>query len=395
MDLSNEYFVKLPNRLFYSNEQNEESILKIIGSDKAFPVLDYLYTNVNRKNIIKFTLEDMIVECGFKPNANEKKSNEQFRNVLAKYQQLEIIKSDFDMRKIKPKELISCSLEIDLTNKFVVLTDKEKGKILNQTIEKVDNLKLLIYFTYLKSRIYKRSKEDYDLAVGGGRAEVTWVGYKTINYDLGLTDETITKYNKILVDLNLIRIGSAGNWYFRDDKNRAIKESNNIYTLWTEGDLWELNLKEGIKYYKSLEINTNKVFTKNRKYLNNNRKLNGELGSIIKKEKLGTATEKDIKRKIEIVEAIGENIGHKSNIIYLLDKNKGIILSDIYWKLNSFDVADKYCELEYDLELINDEGKLVVSWEYYCWVMKNYEESQHDYFVNCIRKTIRECKMAV
>jgi len=297
-----DYYCKLPNGLFYSKVDGEVGIIKLLGSDKPLPILEYLYINTNRKNVVEFTLESLIVACGFEPNRNKDKANDQFKNILEHFQQLHIISSEVDMNKIKPKQSIVCSLVINLESHYISLFDSEKAKILNQVIDKVDNLKLLIYYCYIKCRIYKRSKKDGDLVCNGGRAEVTWVSYTRICNDLGLSDETIAKYNNILVELDLIRIGSAGNWYYKDDKNIAVRESSNIYTLWSQyQDVWETNIKEGIKYYKMLPTNADKVFTGSKEYKNNNHKLNGELGSLIKKQKSKSITKLEKVRLNEII----------------------------------------------------------------------------------------------
>jgi len=181
-----------------------------------------------------------------------------------------------------------------------MLDDSEKNKILNQImVDKIDNNKLLLYYCYLKCRMYKRTDGDR-LEVNGGRPEIAYPAFKLIGEDLGITDVSIDKYNKTLVLLDLIRYDSAGLWHYADDPNRIPRESCNIYTLYTNDEESAHNLKEGIKFYKKL--NADKVFSK-KEYKNNNRKLNGELGSIIKKEKLGTATDEDIIRKSEILES--------------------------------------------------------------------------------------------
>jgi hypothetical protein len=256
-----DYFVKLPNDLFYKKENEGNSILKQINNNKVVMILDYIYTSTNRKNITKFTLEDMVISCGFKCDTHKKSNNEQFREILAQLKELRIIKSEYEMKDIKINQMITCTLEIDLSNKFIQIYDSERDKILNQNNIKIDNIKLFIYYCYLKSRIYKRSEEEGLLAIRGGRAEVTWVSYYKINDDLGLSHETIKKYNDVLVNINLIRIGDAGKWHYLEDKTKQMKDSANIYALYDveEGE-WILNLKEGIKYYKKLKVNEDKEY---------------------------------------------------------------------------------------------------------------------------------------
>ncbi|ERI90971.1 hypothetical protein HMPREF1982_03533 [Clostridiales bacterium oral taxon 876 str. F0540] len=389
------YFSKIPNSLFYSYldkklKKEIKSIFPQIKDEKVLLVFDYLYTNTNRKGIINFTLENMVVQCGFKCSTKKGEMNDQFKNILNKLHISKIINSNIDFKDIKPKDFVSCTYLINLDNSFITLYDSEKNIVLNQSFEKCDNLKLLMYYCYLKARMYKRSNDDA-MEKNGGRAEVAYPTYNTISDDLGLTDETIKKYNDLLVKLNLIRVGSAGNWYYKDDKNKILRESCNIYTLLIDSDevKAKFNLKEGIKYYKSLDINSNKVFTNSKAYKNNDRKLNGELGSIIKKENKGTATEEDIARKNEIIASINAD-AELYKIKALLEANDGTLLSEIYENLGKDDLAKKYSNIELKLGLVDFEFNLEVDWDYYCYIITNYKENEHEKFKNYVRKHKRD-----
>ena len=352
----------------------------------------------DRRGIIRFTIENMIKQCRFKIRTGEKESASQFKKILHMLQRQSIIQilSDDEnltcsplIENYKLKDLIMCSLMIDLTEQFVLLDAKEKDKIYGYDEEKINHLRLLLYYCYLKCRMYKRPKGD-ELVKSGGRAEVAYPTFERINKDLGLTDDTIDKYNKILVTLDMIRYRSAGTWYYKTDPNKIVRESVNFYTLFTDEEDSQHNLNEGIKFFKKLEINSNKIFTGKKDYKNNNKVLNGELGSIIKKEKKGTATEKDINRKNEILYSINAN-EEQYAIQSLLESNLGKLLSEIYEGFNSDKKAEKYYELEEKLGLLdtgdNDSG---VDFEYYKWVMINYEKDEHDYYVSCVNKRKRE-----
>ena len=232
--------------------------------------------------------------------------------------------------------------------------------------------------------MYKRSADD-DMQKSCGRAEVAFPSFKTINEDLGITDDSIDKYNNILIALDLIRIASAGNWYFKDDPNHILKDSCNIYALFVDEETTNLNLNEGVKYWKKLDINSNKIFTDSKEYKNNNKKLNGELGSIIKKEKQGTVTEKDIVRKNEILYSISSD-DEQNRIKTLLDANYGELLSTIYNSFNSYDKAEMYNDIEFKLGLINTSDELIIDYDYYKWIMMNYDKDDHIYYANCVEK---------
>lgn len=392
------YFSKLPNQLFYTydNDIIDKSILEQCNYDyKVLLVLDYLYTNTNRKDITMFTLEDMVISCGFKVDNHKGKINDKFKDILVKLQESKIIVTDTDLSKIKSKELIKCKIDIfekddnDNDIKFIQLFDSEKDKILNYDKEKIDNLKMLYYYCYLKSRMFKRQKGD-DLVIYGGKAEVCYPSYKKINEDIGLTDTIIKKYNDILVELNLIRIENAGLFYYLTDKNKVVRESPNIYTLYTENkEVWQNNLKEGIKFYKK-QFKDERFFLNTRQY-KNNRAINGYIARIEYLEKEGKATEEQIQKKNEYKKSINVDENVQRRITFLnREENKGMILSEIYDSYGNekkFEIAYK---LEKDLGLLDDNDDLSVDYEYYKWVITNYNKDKHDYFKNCIKKHILE-----
>jgi len=388
-------FIKLPHRLFIPKKE-EESYIKIINDDKVVFVLDYILNNVSMaRDKVNFTLEDMIIKCGYKPSQKDNGNNGRFKNILKGLLDLKIIEYDFVSANMKSKQMYSLTLKLIMENDFIQLFDVEKDTILNSTIKEINNRRLLIYYAYLKSRMWGRPKGE-DLGKTGGRPEVCFPSFKTITFDLGLNDKIINKYNEALIELNFIRIDNAGHFYYADDKTKMQRESCNIYTMYNEfEETWKENLKEGIKYYKSLEVNKTKIFTNKTTYKNNNRKLNGELGSIIKKEKLGTATEKDISRKNEIMISASDKADSIFQIKGLLGNNEGKILSSIFGDVYSEKLADKWFDIEVSLGLVKDNSRdLLVEYDYYKWAVEHYDKSEHDYYVNCVKKHKTESNKA-
>ena len=386
------YFSKLPNKLFYAKDKEDKSILLECNNDfKSLMVLDYLYTYTTRNNLTVFILEDLIITSGYKPNRSKGQTNEQFKNILVKLQELKIIDSIIDMNNIKPSQFIKCTL--DLFNKdsknndveFIQLYDYEKDKIL-QCVYDVDRVRLLFYYCYIKSRIYKRVKGN-DMVIYGGRAEVCFPSYQMIKYDLGLSDGVIDKYNNILSELDMIRIDNAGLWYYKSDKNKVVRESPNFYTLYTEQEeVWKNNLKEAIKYYKKSDINRDKVFTNTRQYKNNNKNINGFISRVEQLKREGKATPEQLEKLSEYKKSIHED----STIETLLNQNVNTPLSEIYTNYFNSSKSDKYYDLENELGLIDNDGYLIVEWDYYKWVMINYTDDKKDYYINCIKKHIKD-----
>lgn len=383
--MNNNYFVKLPNNLFIKVNENE-SLLKQINDDKVVLILDYLYTNTNRKGVSIFVLKEMIEKLGYTYSDKNTQNINKFKDILYKLQLLQVIQSDVEMNKIKPKQYIECILTIDFSNKFMVLYDWEKEIILHQTKTKLNNLKLLVYYCYLKTRIYKRP-EGTKLHINTEMAESCHPSFETIYQDLGLSDETIIRYNQVLKELDLIRYKNAGRFYYRKDKLKTKIETPNFYVLFKEG--WEEELNSAIKHYKKQNKDT-MVFT-DEPYKNNDRKANGFIGRIEYLESIGKATEKQIKQKNELINQrkirTGEN-DRTLNIQKLFEVYKdrdNILLSEIYEEKGQLNNAKREHDLELELNLINQYGKLLIDYDYYKWVMANYKKEEHTYYLNCVK----------
>jgi hypothetical protein len=385
--IENKYFSKIPNSLFY--KKDGKSIFKIIKDYNALFVLDYIYMSTNRRNQVKFTIEDIVKYCGLKPDKHSGKSNDKIKNILIKLKELKLIVDDIDYSLLgtkgykNDKDLLYTTPELFKKDKsgndteFVILSDEEKYKIMNDNIA-IDKLKLLFYYLYLKSRIFKRDVNDDELYMTGGKSESAYINFEKINKDTLFTADTINKYNETLNKSNLIRYGRAEHWYYKNDPNKTIRESCNVYVLYNDGK-YETNLKEGIKQYK-LHYSEQRVFTKS-EYTNNNRRINGKIGRLSYLERMGKATEEQIKEKNELVKQV-ETEKKKYVITEILNKseNEGKLLSEIE--------DDSYSLLEKSLGLVNSNNKLLVDWDYYKWVMTNYSENKHEFYTNCISKHI-------
>lgn len=355
---------------------------------KTLLVLEYLYTNLNRKNVIKFTLENMISECGYKVDSHKGKSVDKFKSILSILHDNKMISYERSISEYKYNDLIICTLTMDLTDKFTMLKYEEKDIILNQKVQETDNTKLLFYYCYLKCRMYKRAKSDGDVARDSGRAEACYPSFKKINEDTGITDDTINKYNKILVKLDLIRVGNVGHWYYKDDKMKNVKEGVNIYTLFSGDEEYaKYQIKETIKLYKLLLNNSNKVFTESRKYKNNIRKNNGYIGRVKYLQEHGKATQKQIDKMNSLIEFNSEKTEKVYKIKGLLDSEQEFSLSNIYFNLGKEEKTEYYEKIEAELGIYDiDTGEFLVEKNFYDWVISNYNDEEKDKFINIVKK---------
>ena len=436
-NIANNYYAKLPNRLFYVTEKereenkNAKSILEHLEHDnKVVPILEYLYTNTNRKGITGFTIKHMVTNCGFKPKSGKKAMNGSFKDILIHLQGMEVLKCDMDLSAININDFIEC--EIDLFDKdsnendirYFQIYENHKKRIYSYKSkgkDRINHLDLYTYYCYLNCRMYKREGSLPVHAGTGGRSEVCFPSYEVINEDVGLADDSIKRYNDILVELDLIRVGNPGHRRKRKGRNKKPLESPNIYTLF-QGceEMAKINLEAGIEEYK-LKYEDEWEFIDTREYISNNRSLIGFVSRIDQLEREGKASHEQIEERNEkrlLIKLNEEGLNRKS-LIEEYGENENKLLSDICYELyfdyferaeeknNDFDERDsfargeyyhrlfeKYERIEKELGLVKAdeetlEPKLTVDYKYYRWIMLNYsKESDFEKYKNYVAKEI-------
>lgn len=322
-----EYFSIIPNNLFYTND-DEVSLYKQCNNYKIIFVLDYLYTNTNRLGVVKFTIKDIIVSYKYNPSSRTDGLNKQIRTILSFLKEKGIIDCEVDIAKIGLSDFTVCrynGINLDENGnmtKFTTISSDNMNKILSYSKGNVKKEQLLYHFGYLCSRMYVQSKEikgTYKRQSG-----VCHATYDRISYDTGSSSSTIKKYNDILVELGLIKIGNLGLCYIGEKK--SLKESCNFYILVDKSDMgveddknttWYWSLKESMDSYKKEMKNEGYVFIDTREYKNNNRKINGYISRITQLEKEDKATKKQIKKRDKLLNEKEDSKQYKS-----VDKDK-------------------------------------------------------------------------
>lgn len=311
-------FLRIPNKVFYSNKEGEDSLLKQSNfNDKLLYSLCYLEGNTTRLGTIGFTLLDMINCCGLKPNRAKGKTNEQFKNALKLIQNQKIISKSFDIEAMKINNFIKCDNSFDLSEGFFTLELDLVDKILSLEEKNVDNLQLLTYYAYLVCRTYTNSNE-INISRDGGRSETCFLSYDKISQDINLSSKTIKKYNDILYKIKMVYIGNAGIYQLRGSKS-IIKQSPNVYTIIKNNDLDSAKdmIKRGIIEYKTAMKLKGYAFVNNN-YNNTNRKTYGFINRIEQLERQGKATSEQIEKKVQLQQSIqltktkGEEINNGS-----------------------------------------------------------------------------------
>lgn len=389
------YFTKLPSLAFYTEDKKEKSILECLNyNHKSVLALEYLIERLHfHDNLSRISVENMVLNCGYKPDSHKGKSNDVFKSILLDFEKINIIQSSFDLLSAKPKDYLEIKLNISMNTRFVIVLPEEKEKL--KTVKSIDYGQLFTYYFYIKSRIYKRSSEDGLAVNNGGRYESCFVSFRTITNDLKITDKTIVKYNDILTELDLIRYENFGTYYYSYDSNKTTQISPNFYTLFNGcEEEASRNLEEGFNWYEIQDINKDKVFTRNG-LLIDNRSIGGKLGSLKKKEKKGKLTQDEIEEKEKISDLIKNSHEDKYRISAdFKDMKEEKLLSDYYYENELEHLYDVYYDLEIKLGLVDEEtDKLEVDYSYYKWVMTNYSDEKFLYFKNCVIKYKKKRKI--
>lgn len=324
-------FIKLPNNLIWSYTDEEYTLVDKLG-DKVIYILPYLDLMTNRLNICNFSIQDMIVNANYKMKTGKNSINNQFKTVLQELQLREIILTNTDFNTIKPKELISCTLNIPFKKKddddteFFTITHDSFIKIINDDTN-LDKITLLKIYFYINARLSRREESMDDKHYMGGKSNSFYGTYSTICKDLKITDTVLTKYLKRLQELELVFYDNIG--LLQDLLDGTIYTANNVYVV----DKKELEqaLKESKLYYKDCsnivilgkksKEETKKIIglngkikqEKNKKNRNNVDKLEKKLEQLSKKTKKSKTDNKngELNNSADKIDESTENLTNK------------------------------------------------------------------------------------
>lgn len=333
-------FIKLPNNLIWSYKEDEYTLMDTIG-DKVLYILPYIDLMTNRLNMCNFSLEDIIVNAGYKVDTHKNKSVEQFKTTLQELQLREIIYTNTDFNNVKPKELISCMLDIpfkkkdDVDTEFFSITHDNFLKILSDD-SKLDKITLIKIYFYINARLSRRVEEDIDFKhYVGGKSNSFYGTYDTICKDLKITDTVLTKYLKRLQELELVFFDNIG--LLQDLLEGTIYTANNVYVI----DKKELEqaLKESKLYYKEC-IN---IVILGKKSKEETKKIIGLNGKIIqeKNKKNKNNVDKLEKKLKQLSEKSNNRIGERDNLADQSQSNNETLSSlnnkNVWGEDNPFD----------------------------------------------------------
>lgn len=231
-----EYFIKLPNNLVWTYEEGEKPITKYMNN-KTMMVLSNLMFRCNWNGICYFTLEDLIIKCGYTPRNGKGRTIEQFKNILIDLEVLGFIVSpSTKIMEIKPNTFIECKINENIIKnedgedeQFFRLLYKDYQKILDID-SKLDKDIMLNIYCYINSRILHRADDDETEKYGMrmyGKAEYTFFKYDEITRDLDISETTFKEHLEILKENKLIFSDNVG-LIERDGRRRM---AGNIYCV--------------------------------------------------------------------------------------------------------------------------------------------------------------------
>lgn len=278
-------YSKIMNKLFYTNEEGKESILKIVNDNKVVLVMHYLYLLTNRVGEVTVSLDYLIKKCGYKADKDSRKS---FKNILDKLKELGYIYFTEISKSNEVIEIDTNKLNVD--KEFFVVEDEELELIRANTEDIREFINVVKVYYYLKARIYKKN----DDSVLDARSQSTFNSYSDIANRTLISEMNIKKYIDRLQEINLIKYDNLG-YKYRADNIQAKTECANVYVLTkvsVDEDTLKDDLKEGLKQQELYYEDKGYLITR-KGYKNNDKKLNGTYGSLIKKEKNNSLTEKE------------------------------------------------------------------------------------------------------
>lgn len=278
-------YSKITNKLFYTNKEKKESILKIVNDNKVVLVMHYLYLLTNICGEATVSVDYLIEKCGYKVDKDSRKS---FKNILDKLKELKYINFNNINKSNEIIEIDTTKLNVD--TEFFVVENEELELIRNNTEDIREFLNVVKVYYYLKARIYKR-KETTTI---DPRSQSTYNTYEDIANHTLISERNIKKYIDKLQEINLIRYCNLG-YKYRVDNIQAKTECANLYVLTKiskDEEMLRYDMKEGLKQEELFYIDKGFIVTENG-YKNNDRKLNGFYGSLIKKEKSNRLTDEE------------------------------------------------------------------------------------------------------
>lgn len=263
-------FVKIKNNFFDEFTPKELTALMLITIHDSNFRSQYIFTI---DNIIKLmnTANTKREQKIIKDLLTKLKQNDYAKFYTSPFQDDKYIINNFESIKKDDFIYMIYSEDVNLEDEFILIYDEEIHKILTYDKEAINRYSLLEIFTYLIKHISNNAlAEDYLLC---------YPSYKLMHEQLGLSENTISKYIEVLQDINLIRCDYVG---IEQLANGAVKNTKMYYCRTRDEKAlierieYERNSKGFIKLNKKAKdkINLKRSITQRINYLENKLKQN-------------------------------------------------------------------------------------------------------------------------
>jgi hypothetical protein len=304
-------YSQLKNEIFYNEKQEtEESILNKVNDSKVIRVLHELYVCTNFRRVAITTLDYLIESCGYKVNQKSQKS---FKEILNKLRELKIIDFKDDITSADMLEINTEELTCNVSN-FTQLADSEIKILETNITDTRSRANMLKLYLYLKARTFKRTNKDNGEKYGieiEFMPQTTYQTYEWIEKYTNISQSNIKRYIDKLQELNLITYKSIGKKYNSKDVKQVLTECPNIYAINNLQEDVQEELELGIKRVKH-NLRDKGFVIVDKDYKNNDRKINGRKGYLIKKQNNGTITKEE---SIELDNIIQDKINYQEEYI--------------------------------------------------------------------------------
>ena len=198
-----ERFIKVSNNLiFVSRGELNMGVKPLVDTINYRVAYIISYIRANEKPFFgysDFTLEELIISCGLKPNANKGKSNDIFKNILLKLIDLNIIEEvDNSIVNANSKSKIKCRLIKEQKEGWFKVEPNEFISIMNYG-GKVDRMKLFNVFLCIKSTINPNTY-NYSFVPKSHIMECIGIDKRALNNYLDILQELGVLYNGYVCD---------------------------------------------------------------------------------------------------------------------------------------------------------------------------------------------------
>jgi hypothetical protein len=225
-------YITVPKEIIYNKELENNRVM----------VYSYLAIRRGLDDIVGFSCDSIVKWCGYKPNYDKDKINDNIIKLLEQLHNKEYIKlSDYDCKN-SFSECVINNNKFDIPDQFALIYLDEIKKIQDSKNKnrKVSPPILLLLLSYLRVNMLRRQKDYFENSAD--KPEFCYRMFIDIENDIGLTGRYISKAITILSDIGLIATKTLprykdeyGNWHTEvtlfADRYRYRKNKNGQFVL--------------------------------------------------------------------------------------------------------------------------------------------------------------------